>query len=480
MEENYCEYKNTSILPLTDEINNEMIPPKLRPNIIEGCYDNWEHYYDTQFKLLKEDFVASLRRGICDFRKAEQIQNTSSDNMVHKISDVRVYDYVMFTDLCFGTNGITLTIQFDRSKLRRVNWEHSKRLIYGSLLCFSCNNFETVMFASVVERTSESLRKGIVTVKMESSEDILSLSLNASDYYTMIESQAHYETYYHILRSLQIAESDVMPFTNILIKASRHVQQPAYMCLTEMSTRIKHPQPIFDMSNALGMSADHAPRSLTSVFNMSASGFTQNSFNVSRPECWPTVDQVQLDHSQLEAMKMALTQKVSVIQGPPGTGKTYIGLKIVQALLTNHDIWDPPRNSPLLVVCYTNHALDQFLEGIIDLNENSESHHFSIAQVGGRCKSEKVGEFNIKNLEIRKAKVPKRVYRESCKIRDKVKDKGTELDYKYKVIQRKTNPTPSNIVEFIAPIHLSQLYSSVNDHYGSNALHDGLQFWFVL
>ena len=475
VEENYCEYKNTSILPLTSEINNEMTPPKLRPNIVEGCYDSWEHYYDTQFKLLKEDFVASLRRGICDFRKAEQIQNTSSDNTIWKIADVRVYDNVMFTGLCFSNNGITLTIQFDCSKLRRVNWEHSKRLIYGSLLCFSCNNFETVMFASVVERTSESLKKGMITVKMESSEDILSLSLNASDYYTMIESQAHYETYYHILRSLQTAESDVMPFTNILIEASCHrVQPPAYMCLTDMSTRIKHPQPIFDMSDALGMSADQAPPSLFNVFNMSAS---RSSFDVSRPECWPSVDKVQLDQSQLEAIKMALTQRVSVIQGPPGTGKTYIGLKIVQALLINRDVWDPPRNSPLLVVCYTNHALDQFLEGIIDLNNSNTSHQFSIARVGGRCKSEKVGEFNIKNIEIRKVKVPKRVYRESCKIRDKVKDKGTELDYKYRVIQRKINPTPSNIEEFIAPIHLSQLFSSVNAHYGSTALRDGLEFW---
>ena len=49
-----------------------MVPPKLRPNIVEGRYESWEHYYDTQFKLLKEDFIASLRRGICDFRKEEQ------------------------------------------------------------------------------------------------------------------------------------------------------------------------------------------------------------------------------------------------------------------------------------------------------------------------------------------------------------------------------------------------------------------------
>ena len=120
MEDDYCEYKNTSILPLTSEINNEMVPPKLRPNIVEGHYDSWEHYYDTQFKLLKEDFVASLRRGICDFRKEEEIQNTPDNNRVWKISDIRVYDNVTFTGLCFSTNGITLTIHFDCSKLRRV------------------------------------------------------------------------------------------------------------------------------------------------------------------------------------------------------------------------------------------------------------------------------------------------------------------------------------------------------------------------
>lgn len=42
-------------------------------------------------------------------------------------------------------------------------------------------------------------------------------------------------------------------------------------------------------------------------------------------------------------------------------GKTYVGLKIAQALLDNHQAWSSGR--PMLVVCYTNHALDQFLEG---------------------------------------------------------------------------------------------------------------------
>jgi len=455
MEENYFEYKDMSILPLTSEINNEMIPLKLRPNIVDGCYDSWEHYYDTHFKLLKEDFVASLRRGICDFIKS------------WNISDVRVYDDVTFTGLRFATNGIVLTIEFGCSKLHRVNWEHSKRLIYGSLLCFSCNNFETVMFASVVEKDYQKLQKGtmIVTVKMESKVDILSLSLNTSDYYTMIESQAHYETYYHILHSLQTAESDVMPFTNILIEAKcHHVQSPAYMRSTEVhaATKIKHPQPIFDMHSALGMR-----------------DCPQSTFNISKPKCWPSIEQVRLDESQLEAIRMALTQQVSVIQGPPGTGKTYIGLKVVQALLTNRGIWDPPRNSPLLVVCYTNHALDQFLEGIIDLNdsENQGSCKFSVARVGGRCKSEKVAEFNIKNFEIRKLRVPKRVYRERRKIQDRVEGMGTSLDYKYKVIQKKTKPTTNELIEFVAPLHISQICSIVNGDNQSTAFKYGVKLW---
>lgn len=43
-------------------------------------------------------------------------------------------------------------------------------------------------------------------------------------------------------------------------------------------------------------------------------------------------------------------------------GKTYVGLKIAQALLNNHNLWREDK-APMLVVCYTNHALDQFLEG---------------------------------------------------------------------------------------------------------------------
>lgn len=74
---------------------------------------------------------------------------------------------------------------------------------------------------------------------------------------------------------------------------------------------------------------------------------------------------LKLDDSQMEALQFALTRELAIIQGPPGTGKTYVGLKIIQALLTNESVWQISlQKFPILVVCYTNHALDQFLEGI--------------------------------------------------------------------------------------------------------------------
>ena len=69
--------------------------------------------------------------------------------------------------------------------------------------------------------------------------------------------------------------------------------------------------------------------------------------------------------SQMRAFKMALAKKIAVIQGPPGTGKTYVGQKIARVLLQSASLWqEDGKLSPILMVSYTNHALDEFLEGL--------------------------------------------------------------------------------------------------------------------
>ena len=91
-----------------------------------------------------------------------------------------------------------------------------------------------------------------------------------------------------------------------------------------------------------------------------------------------------LDTAQGDSLLSELTQTVSLIQGPPGnvvsgiilpciltfstegTGKSFIGALLAKFL---HDY----SKQTILVVCYTNHALDQFLKDLLDIGIPLES-----------------------------------------------------------------------------------------------------------
>ncbi|KAI9764248.1 MAG: hypothetical protein M1839_005971 [Geoglossum umbratile] len=79
-----------------------------------------------------------------------------------------------------------------------------------------------------------------------------------------------------------------------------------------------------------------------------------------------TTKPIHLDGSQTESLVAGLTQALSLIQGPPGTGKSFIGALLAKIL---HDHTD----KTVLVICYTNHALDQFLGELLDIGIPAES-----------------------------------------------------------------------------------------------------------
>ncbi|KAH8672057.1 NFX1-type zinc finger-containing protein 1 [Tricladium varicosporioides] len=73
-----------------------------------------------------------------------------------------------------------------------------------------------------------------------------------------------------------------------------------------------------------------------------------------------TKKSVHLNDSQTRSLVASLSQKVSIVQGPPGTGKSFVGALVAKVL---HDF----TSKVILVVCFTNHALDQFLEDLLDV-----------------------------------------------------------------------------------------------------------------
>ena len=419
------DFRSKDVLPQPSEINSMQVKPFLRPNITQGPYTDWEHYLDIQYRLLREDFIGPLRSGICSFNQGDNF------------SDIRVYTNVHVVDPVCLKSGLGFQLKFDTSgALKNVQWEHSKRLIYGSLLCLSHDNFHNIIFVTVVDRDPAMLAQGFVIVKFEGRLD--NLVLNPETEYIMVESTAYFEAYRHILEGLKTIVSTSMPFRDYIV--SCNVQKTLSPCYLRAGTN-----PHFNLAGVLGLRTATKPISILDCAT------------------WPHWNVTDLDESQLHALRTALGQEVSLIQGPPGTGKTFIGLKIVEALLLNRMIWDPNKSSPILVVCYTNHALDQFLEGIKAMKVGGKAP--DVVRIGGRCKSEKLKECVLSNRVHQCSEdrsFPKGIHKPWIEAKNNLDEQKNIMDS----IIMQMNKSSENIFELselsdvISKVHANQLQNS--------------------
>jgi superfamily II DNA or RNA helicase len=103
-------------------------------------------------------------------------------------------------------------------------------------------------------------------------------------------------------------------------------------------------------------------------------------FKILEADTWPDAEQLGLDSSQFRALQAALTKELVVIQGPPGMGKTFMALKIAETLIRNKERMG--RTTPILVVCLTNHALDQFLVEMLFVHMEDCANRWSVEKSG--------------------------------------------------------------------------------------------------
>ena len=84
--------------------------------------------------------------------------------------------------------GVTHQIQFSLEGLRGIRWENSKRLIFGSLVCFSSDNFKSLLFATIANREPKRLEDGRIDVVFHNPSNEM---MNRT--YTMVESSTYFE-----------------------------------------------------------------------------------------------------------------------------------------------------------------------------------------------------------------------------------------------------------------------------------------------
>ncbi|UYV64754.1 ZNFX1 [Cordylochernes scorpioides] len=415
--------------------------PFLRTNIARGKYRDVEHYLDVQFRLLREDYVRPLREGISHYKLTRNVKKKSK--VVH-LRDIRVYHNVKIIQNIPTEAGIVTVLNFDLSGLKNVKWETSKRLLHSSLVCLTYDDFETFHFATVAVRKPEFLKKGFVEVQLENLTADHFLEL-ATKVYTMVETSAYFEAYRHVLKGLQTITEEKFPFKRYIVDAFPTIDMPDYL----------KDGALFDLRPLLN------PLPKEPLKEMKQAVVSPN-YNILKLESWPSKERCGLDEAQYHAMQAALTKELAIIQGPPGTGKTFIGLRIMQLLLHNKDVWKTgeEEKSPILIVCYTNHALDQFLEGILAFTTN-------LIRVGGRSKNESLYEYQVSSQRQKRRhdrKVPSHILSNLYRIKDSLKETEIHIN----TIEEEIREANSRIVKFtdlepfMLPDHAYYLKSSLD------------------
>ena len=378
-------FRELSVIPQVEDLISR---PFLRENITDRRFKDLDHYLDVQFRLLREDFVKPLRDGIHQLKKGSALE--PNEYKLKRANEIHVYHDVTIQFPVCGRKSRLYKIRFDSShqKVARVNWDRTKRLKYGTLLCLSADDFNTLLFATVENPDSKELKEGLLEVRFEniSSEEVNQF-LEEKQIFVMIESPAYFESYRHVLEALKEINSE-FPFQKQIVECCGDVEPPEYQIQEENDSKFKfHFDGVLDAkreaySELPELAEQQDFPSIMEIVSDASAGVERSLENeipsalqecqcTPNDHCWPDKESLGLNESQMRAFKMALTKRLAVIQGPPGTGKTYVGWKIARVLLQTPSLWeDEKERKPILMVSHTNHALDQFLEGVLSTTKS--------------------------------------------------------------------------------------------------------------
>ncbi|KAI9188976.1 hypothetical protein H9P43_000398 [Blastocladiella emersonii ATCC 22665] len=384
------DFRQISVLPTMDEILCEA-PPRLPGNLQLELNAHWlppgpDRLLDSHFRLLRYDFLAAAKAGVRLFLdtigRGQHRQESGRFKAVQKgaAADLMVYTDVqpLIEETKFDAKfGIVLGLKFAiparsmRNQAsyvlfwdRCLQWQNMVAVVFPGM----AGEGYQVTFATVAERGFDPRDKKSLKPPYP---ELAHLTLSFGDrdvppaLLSAARANAHagkwkrhriyllefrgmlFEAYRPILESLQGMTATDLPFPEILCPA---VPPTATGEAIELPLYARSPGFRFDLSF---LAKPDDPEDGPIYFTPSRDGeLDEVTATLARRS--------KLDESQASALLRALSSNVSCIEGPPGTGKSHVGVNIVEAL-TKFDA----DQFPILVICYTNHALDQFLKDLL-------------------------------------------------------------------------------------------------------------------
>ena len=359
----FADFREIAIHPTADELMSEERPFLREAQEIDGPSQKDRRlalHIDNQFRLLREDMLTEMREEIQIIfgKKHGRHKGLVIDGL--SLLDIECGDHVNRKPLPWG-------LQFRcKQDLRQLaNLKPKARHEYmsvnrgifkhQSLACFIIDD-EIVSFPTIHRDLSQVAQKPPVitlqfTGKSSTTKSLLKIKLGEQ------------------IRLVQI-DTAVFAFEPIL----KGLQELRDIPLTE-EMLFWEPDDIINLPS-------HAPWQLIDRLQARPTQDLRDLLDLSKS--------IKLDASQFTSLLSGLKQRVSLIQGPPGemhpdviyrscthpiagTGKSFIGALIAKSIYQY-------TKAVILVVCFKNHALDQFLEDLLDIGIPAEQ----MVRLGGQ------------------------------------------------------------------------------------------------
>ncbi|KAI9709048.1 MAG: hypothetical protein M1820_003494 [Bogoriella megaspora] len=406
--------RKISILPTSDEIRSQFEEYRPLADPTQLHLPGIEGLLDRHFRLLREDTIGPLRDAI-----RHELDTSTRSGEVSKavIKGARTHYYrnLEFSDIDFDqTRSLRALVFFDQpapsskrtQKERSEWWRASKRLQPESLVCVLTPS-GSALFCIVVD-PAEPAYGGTKFSEQKATDPIAeTLEQRAANYRKDSDgtNRAHVvlrlvdhseENIDHVLGHFRTDEavesSTLIEFPGVLLPAFQPTLEALQMMFTSLDLPFQHLlapplQQIRDTS--LHVPPNYAT-DRTFRFDMGCLTMDNDQVTLSTRDVFDLDDLQQhttLDDAQASAVFNALTHDIALIQGPPGTGKSFTGVALIRILLANAK---KAKLGPIIAVCYTNHALDQLLEHLVD------SGIQQIVRIGSRSKSQVLEPLNLR------------------------------------------------------------------------------------
>ncbi|KAI9159145.1 NFX1-type zinc finger-containing protein 1 [Paramyrothecium foliicola] len=331
----FSDYREIALMPTHDELRSEDFPFLQRlEDVFASASDlSAQTYLDWLFRALREDMLAELRE---DFQGAFRPSKRRRRPFILGSLTYAGYDVGIdnrsspcAVDIGCGL-GLEMLANASKEKAKNILC-NDKNFLKHQALVVLCSDNNIVAFGTLRRNETKLLyQPPVVTVRFDEptamEKAVQSLALSGPTSLSLVVINTATFAYIPILQQLQRIRE---------LPLEAHLLTPG-----NATNELDLPERLV---------------ALTSEWKETLKqGDTVLLLNTSLRK------PIEVRGAQLEALLIGLTHPVAQIQGPPGTGKSFMGALIAKLILDG-------THNKILVMSYTNHAVDQFIEDLFEM-----------------------------------------------------------------------------------------------------------------